>query len=75
MASSNDAQLKWLSQCEEDVVQDDLTQLISETRGVMEKLAVSATPLRRGLGRDDLTVAPSFANPRRTADACALVAG
>jgi len=45
-SSTNDAQLKWLSQCEEDVVQDDLTQLISETRGVMEKLAVRA--IRRG---------------------------
>lgn len=33
------SQLNWLANMEEDAVEDDLHQLLSETRGVVEKLA------------------------------------
>ena len=33
------SQLNWLAQSEEEAVHDDLHQLLSETRGVVEKLA------------------------------------
>mmetsp|Transcript_32462 Transcript_32462/g.68286 ORF Transcript_32462/g.68286 Transcript_32462/m.68286 type:complete len:149 (+) Transcript_32462:41-487(+) len=40
-----DSALSWLAQSEEQVVQDDLSQLLSETRGVCEKLADAAVKM------------------------------
>ena len=41
----NNSQLSWMAQAEADAVNDDLTQLLSETRGVLEKLAEGALKL------------------------------
>ena len=38
-AVPHSSQLSWLAQSEEEAVHDDLHQLLSETRGVVEKLA------------------------------------
>lgn len=40
-----DSALNWLAASEEQVVQDDLSQLLSETRGVCEKLADAAVKM------------------------------
>eukprot|EP00310_Coccolithus_braarudii_P012311 CAMPEP_0183350986 /NCGR_PEP_ID=MMETSP0164_2-20130417/22666_1 /TAXON_ID=221442 /ORGANISM="Coccolithus pelagicus ssp braarudi, Strain PLY182g" /LENGTH=164 /DNA_ID=CAMNT_0025523053 /DNA_START=69 /DNA_END=563 /DNA_ORIENTATION=+ len=40
-----DSALNWLTASEEQVVQDDLSQLLSETRGVCEKLADAAVKM------------------------------
>jgi len=44
MASHN-SQLSWLAQSEEQVVNDDLQQLLSESRGICEKLADAAVKM------------------------------
>jgi hypothetical protein len=42
---AHSSQLNWLAQSEEEAVHDDLHQLLSETRGVVEKLADPAVKL------------------------------
>ena len=42
---AHSSQLSWLAQSEEEAVHDDLHQLLSETRGVVEKLAEPAVKL------------------------------
>ena len=42
---AHSSQLSWLAQSEEEAVHDDLHQLLSETRGVVEKLADPAVKL------------------------------
>mmetsp|Transcript_1941 Transcript_1941/g.3130 ORF Transcript_1941/g.3130 Transcript_1941/m.3130 type:complete len:150 (+) Transcript_1941:97-546(+) len=44
-ARAHNTQLNWLDQAEEQVVNDDLNQLLSETRGVCEKLADAAVKM------------------------------